>query len=208
MENQSKKYVRRNNFNRKVNIKQNQIPIQTELFKTSQNQLPENQSSNSIIKVIVIIFIFLVLFYIIYTYSEKIYKYFNESINNTYYLLNSENKDVEKIKCKSGCEKGKCVNKSENCKSDADCTLCVDDEDVFYSKVPSKDDENEIKIKKIEEEDILQNKRIKELEDKINERNKEIEDLNKYIEYLNRNKERINKEKVNIIHEESNIHFS
>lgn len=205
MDNQFK---RRNNFNKKQNLYQPQI-----INQHQPNQIQsQTNSSNNIVTVIICIVIFLVLFYLIYVYGEKIYDYFNKSLktflNGDYYLINDEENNSAKIKCKSGCEKGKCVDKNGECKNDLDCNLCVDDENIFYSKVPPKDDLNEKRLKEIEEEDIIQNRKIKELENTISERNKQIDELNKYIEYLNRNKNRINKENVKIIHEESSIHHS
>ncbi len=106
-----------------------------------------------------------------------------------------EEEENKKAKCKSGCKQGVCMIGSGNeCNSDSDCEVCVDNQGGFYGTVSStksgKEDENKRQIKILEEEDVLQDRRIIELEKTILERNKQIQELNRYIEYLNRKEQR------------------
>ncbi len=202
---------RKPNFgNRKINQFQPQQQFQPKPFVQGQGHVQGQSDSSNMVTTIIITLLFLVLVYVIYVYGEKIYKYINENIelllygNNNYILLESEEEDkgMEKIKCKSGCVKGKCEEKGD-CKNDDDCNLCVDSQGGFYGNVSSKDKE---RVEALEEEELLQEKRIKELEEMIKSRNKQIEDLNKYIDYMNKNKDKINKEKIKeIIPEEEKL---
>ncbi len=206
---------RRTNFgNRRINQPQNPNPnpnqSQTILPSVSPQYTSESNNSN-IITTIILLIIFIIIAYVIYMYGNKIYKYFNDifSENNNYILLESEEsnkEDIKKIKCKSGCVKGKCENKGlkDGCKEDDECNLCVDNQGGFYGNVTK---ENNKKLKEAEEEDIIQNRRIMELEEMIKARNKQIDDLNKYIDYLNKNKDKINKEKIKEIYEEEDKQF-
>ncbi len=209
--------------NRKINygnkkLNQNPIQTQTTLPRETQTILPQyvNSSSNpstdnsNIITTIILLVLFIIIIFVIYYYWEKIYNYVSDKFsifmgtNDTYYLMESEEEKKDKIKCKSGCVKGKCNSKEGVCKDDNECILCLDKDGSIYGAAPTKDDN---KLKAMEEEDILQNKRITELEEMIKNRNKQIEDLNKYIDYVNKNKDKINKEKIKEIYEEENKNF-
>ncbi len=210
---------KRNFINRRVNQKVNMNPIQNKVLPNvnpnpSMNPNPiQSSSGNSNILIMIILFVILIsIVCVIYFYGSDIYHFMNSFIKNedTYYLIQDKesNSDLDKIKCKSGCVKGKC-NKNEGlCKEDEDCMLCLDKDGSIYGSVPKKEDAKEKKkIIEMEEEDILQNKRIKELEEMIQLRNKQIDDLNKYIDYVNKNKDTINKEKIKEIYEEDNKNF-
>ncbi len=172
----------------------------------------QSSSENSNIITTIILFVLLIsIICVIYFYGNDIYNFINSFIKNesTYYVVQDEesNSNLDKIKCKSGCVKGKC-NKNDDkngCKEDEDCDLCLDKDGSIYGAAPNK--KGDEKLKAYEEEDIMQNKRIKELEEMIKDRNKQINDLNKYIDYLNKNKDKINKDKVNEIYEEENKNF-
>lgn len=202
---------RRTNFgNKRSNPIQPRNPIQNQLSIPSisqQEYVTQNNSSN-IITIIILLVIFIIILYIIYLYGEKIYKYFNDLFSeHTYILLESDErntKDIEKIRCKSGCVKGKCEKNDvkDGCNEDNECNLCVDNQGGFYGTVSNTKDDNEKKLKEAEEEDIIQNNRIMELEEMIKGRNKQIDDLNKYIDYVNKNKDKINKQKIKEIYEE------
>ena len=206
---------KRNNFrNRRVNQVQQQRPLNQVQQQRPLNQVQQVQGEGdktNMATIIIVTFIFLVVVYVIYMYGEKMYNYINENIellfngSNDYILLESEEDKKEKIKCKSGCVKGKCNPKEGVCKEDDECMLCLDKDGSIYGDAPNKKDDD--KIKAMEEEDVIQNRRVKELEEMIQERNKQIDDLNKYIDYVNKNKDKINKEKVKIIHEEEDKPF-
>lgn len=180
-----------------MNIKNPNIQPQFQTI-SQQQYFPKSNNSNMISIILLILFIIIV--YIIYIYGEKIYNYFNTlfSENNNYILLENEEEKKEKIKCKNKCVKGKCENKNikDDCKEDDECNLCIDNSGGFYGNVPKYNKKENEKLKKVEEEDIIQNKRIIELEEMIKARNKQIDDLNKYIDYVNKNKDKINKEKI------------
>lgn len=204
---------RKTNFgNRRINQFQNPIQNQTQTILPSVSPQYTSESNNSnIITIIILLIIFIIIVYVIYVYGEKIYNYFNNLLmgHSDYILLENDESKKEKIKCKSGCVKGKCETKDlkDGCKEDDECNLCVDNQGGFYGNV-SNTKENEKKLKEAEEEDIIQNKRIMELEEMIKARNKQIDDLNKYIDYLNKNKDKINKEKIKeIIPEEEDKKF-
>ncbi len=220
---------KRANFgNKQVNqLQQQNIQPQTQIQSISQNNnltsfsshlgsTESQKNSSNIITIIILLILFIIIAYVIYVYGEKIYSYFNNNIlvifgtNGDYYLMESEEEKKDKIKCKMGCVKGKCEknDNKDGCKDDDECNLCVDNNGGFYGTVPKKEDTKESeKLKAIEEENIIQNKRIKELEEMIKNRNKQIDDLNKYIDYLNKNKDKINKEKIKEIYEEEDKKF-
>ncbi len=208
MENQHT-FVNKPNFgNRRVNYKnKNLLPnIQQKSASTFVSTETINNSLN-MVNIVIFTFIFLVVIYLIYVYGESIYNSMIEfTTGNSYYLIEDEESKKDKIKCVTGCNQGKCNSKEGACKEDDDCMLCLDKDGSIYGAAPNKNDENK-KVQQFEEEDIIQNKRIKELEEMIKNRNKQIEDLNKYIEYINKNKDKINKEKIKEIYEEENKDF-
>jgi hypothetical protein len=204
---------KRVNVNRRINTNRNKTLIPNVQQNSTPTFVPNETINNSsnMVNIVIFTFVFLVVIYVIYVYGESIYNSVVEFIKsfttgNSYYLIEDEESKKDKIKCVTGCNQGKCNSKEGLCKEDDDCMLCLDKDGSIYGAAPNKKDENK-KVQQFEEEDIIQNKRIKELEEMIKERNKQIEDLNKYIEYVNKNKDKINKEKIKTIYEEENKEF-
>ncbi len=185
-----------NKINNKINNQKNNINKQAiEPNIISINETPSYQSVSfyDIVKYILLFVLILLFIYFIY----KAYGYVYENIYKKIPTGNVEKEEEEKDdkvnmkvpKCKSGCSKGKCVKSSSNeCKSDSDCQLCMDNQGGFYGTVPERSTDDLKKIKAYEEEDEIQENRIRELEKMILERNRQIQDLNKYIDSVNQNR--------------------
>ncbi len=161
---------------------------------TSEVVRSNSGSGFSIFLIIFFVIILIGLLYFAYKYITS--PSFQSFFGAPYYMVKAEEEENKKAQCKSGCNQGKCTVKSGNeCKSDNDCQVCVDNKGGFYGTVPStsstsKEDESKRKIKILEEEDAIQDRKIQDLEKMIAERNKQIAELNRYIEYLNRKEKR------------------
>ncbi len=188
---------RKINFgNRRINQQRQQQPHV--LLKQNPQQNPQqyfsvNNNSNIIIQIIIFIF-FVIIMYLVYTYWNEIYDFIKNTEGS--YLVIAEEEEKEKIKCRKGCIKGICVKgKTDGCIMDSECKLCVDNKGGFYGNVYKYNED-------LEEEEIIERRRMKDLEDRIERRNNEISDLNKYIDYVNVNKDKINKDQIKKIFEE------
>ncbi len=136
------------------------------------------------------------LLYAIYTYGSDLYTKFSDS---NFYILNWDSISEEEksaVKCKKGCDKGKCVKgDGTECESDADCTLCADNNGGFYGTVPASStttsgsgsgSDLEKRLKALEEDEAAKRRKIEDLEKIIERRNEEVDKLNRYIDYVNK----------------------
>jgi hypothetical protein len=168
-------------FNRFSKNRRNQIQNQNQRF---QNQTHiQNQPKSSISSMIYLLFAFIIagIFYFIYRSWNEIQKR-AQLFPTSLYMFESEEETNKEALCKSGCKAGKCIVGSGDCKVDTDCEVCVDEKGGFYGSVTNLKDE----VAALEEEDVIQDRRIRELEKMIQDRNQQIADLNRYIEYVNR----------------------
>lgn len=153
-----------------------------------QNVVDVANQSSSFPSMIFLLFLMIVvgIFYFIYQYWNEIQEK-SKLFTTSFYMLNANDESNKKALCKSGCKEGKCVVGSGECKVDGDCEVCVDEKGGFYGSTVDLKDE----VAALEEEDVIQERRIRELEKTIQDRNQQIADLNRYIEYVNRKERRI-----------------
>jgi uncharacterized coiled-coil protein SlyX len=180
------RYINNNAFN--ANIPRN-TPMNA--MESPNVPLSPSQSGSSgfgtMMMVLAVVAFIAVLLYTIYTYGSDLYTKFSDA---NFYILNWDNISEEEksaVKCKKGCDKGKCVKgDGTECESDADCALCTDNKGGFYGTVPpSADAKMDERLKALEEDKASNQRKIEDLEKTIQRRNEEVDKLNRYIDYVN-----------------------
>lgn len=118
----------------------------------------------------------LLLLAIILYFSKSIYDYFAKKVS-TYLPVGGDVK-----KCVTGCQKGTCDPEKGECKTDAECNMCQDEDGTVYGSVEV---DSRPADEKLAEDEIAADRRLRSLEATIEERNREIQKLNRYIESVN-----------------------